>query len=82
MTQIYIKGAIVRDSEQVLAALAEPIRRRRAYVDRVAHSRSGVERTHAEWIRWYEHNPLTEDDFKACLNEWKSDVQFSEKTLA
>jgi hypothetical protein len=78
----------------VLDALAEPIRRRSAYVARVAHSRgvaqptaardryNPAEWTQAEWTHWYENNPLTEKDFTACLDEWKSDVQLEEKTLA
>jgi hypothetical protein len=89
MTTIHIEGTIVRDPKQVLAALAEPIRRRRAYVDHVAHSRGVAQPTASrgqyaakEWIHWYQNNPLTEEDFEACLNQWKSDLQLEETTLA
>jgi len=89
MTHIYFNDAIVRDPEQVVAALAEPIRRRRDYVTRLAQSRGVAQPTAArdgytqtEWIDWYEQNPLTEYDFKKCLDEWKNDVQLHPKTCA
>jgi len=96
MTMLYIKDNIVRDLEEVAALLEEPMKRRRDYVNNVASNRGvtqpttthdpddrGVVYTPAEWIHWYEHNPLTEDDFTTCLEQWKGDMKLhGERTLA
>ena len=74
MTYIYINDDIVRDPKQVLAALAEPIRRRSEFVERVAQIRGVAQPTAArhgytprQWIEWYEKEPLTDDDFETTL---------------
>ena len=89
LAQIYLNDNVVRDQEQVLAVLAEPIRRRRAYVSVVATRRGvaqhaadqGYGYTPQQWAEWYENNPLSEHEFQEALKQWKDNFPIHGSTL-
>jgi hypothetical protein len=84
LAAFFINGNTIRDPEQLVQAMAEPIRRRRAYVFAVANRR-GVAQclgyTVQAWTNWYANNPLSPNDLEEAVKQWKHDFPIHQETL-
>ena len=73
----------IKSKEEVRHLVAEPIRRREAYIDKLAVIR-GVPQpapgqyTMQQWKWWLSSRPLNETDMEGAVDEWKKDFENAE----
>ena len=67
----------------MMPKLAMPIRRRLRFVSALTKRRGSVlqEYTEQQWLDWYNHNPLSEDNMSEAVHEWKHDFPMHDKTV-
>ena len=73
-------GRAIRSREQMMELMVEPMRRREAYIDKLARRRGISEPapgqyTSEEWKNWLMSRPLDDTDMTGALNEWKEDFK-------
>ncbi len=73
----------IKSKQEVLDLMAEPIRRREAYIDKLAVMR-GVRQptrrqyTMQQWKQWLSSRPLDKEDMDGAVREWKKDFENAE----
>ena len=73
----------IKSEEEVLDLVAEPIRRREAYIHKLAIIR-GVPQpapgqyTMQQWKWWLSSRPLDNEDMEGAVDEWKKDFENAE----
>ncbi len=73
----------IKSKQEVLDLVAEPVRRREAYIHKLAVIR-GVRQpaagqyTMEQWKRWLSSRPLNETDMEGAVDEWKKDFENAE----
>ncbi len=73
----------IKSKQEVLDLVAEPIRRRRTYIHKLAVIR-GVRQpavgqyTMRQWKWWLSSRPLNETDMEGAVDEWKKDFENAE----
>ena len=73
----------IKSKQEVLDLMAEPIRRRRAYIHKLAVMR-GVRQptrrqyTMQQWKQWLSSRPLDKEDMDGAVREWKKDFENAE----
>ena len=73
----------IKSKQEVLDLVAEPIRRREAYIHKLAVIRgvpqpAAGQYTMKQWKRWLSSRPLNETDMEGAVDEWKKDFENAE----
>ena len=69
-------GVAIRGKDEILQAMAEPIRRRREFIQSLAMTRQNKNSPYyseQDWIQWLSSDPLSDPDMDAAVQKWKSD---------
>jgi hypothetical protein len=73
----------IKSKQEVLDLVAEPVRRREAYIHKLAVIRgvpqpAAGQYTMKQWKRWLSSRPLNETDMEGAVDEWKKDFENAE----